>query len=115
MTAEGLTRETCQQRREGFHGEATGDRSAPALTEPASSNQSRALIKSILNCLCDSSNSGLEELLRERPERLAEPNAPPQGASVKERELPLLSIARHERKSLVKTQKMQASLETKYI
>ena len=71
----------------GFYGEAIRGRSAPTLTEPASSNQSRALIKSTLNCLCDSSNSGLEELLRERPERLAEPNAPPQGASVKEREL----------------------------
>jgi hypothetical protein len=36
--------------------------------------------------LSDSSNSGLEELLLERRELW--PNAPPQAASVKERELP---------------------------
>ncbi len=87
MTAEGLTRQTLPaETGGGFYGEAIRGRSAPTLTEPASSNQSRALIKSTLNCLCDSS-TGLEELLRERPERLAKPNAPPQGASVKEREL----------------------------
>jgi hypothetical protein len=91
MAGEGLTRETLPaETAGGFYGEATRGRSAPALTEPASSNQSRALIKSTLNCLSDSSNSGLEELLLERRERLAESNAPPQGASVKERELPRL-------------------------
>lgn len=34
MTAEGLRREACQQRRQGaWHGEATRGPSAPALTE----------------------------------------------------------------------------------
>ena len=89
--AEGLVLGTFPPKRvEEFYEEATRGRSAPALPEPASSNQSRALIKSTLNCLSDSSNSGLEELLLERRERLAESNAPPQGASVKERELPRL-------------------------
>ena len=75
MTAEGLTRETLPaETAGGVYGEATR---APALTEPASSNQSRALTKSTLNCLSDSSNSGLEEPLLEWRERLAESNTPP--------------------------------------
>ena len=80
------------------------------LLNPPSSDQSRALIKSTLNCLSDSSNSGLEQLLLEWRERLAESNAPPQGASVKERELPRLYCS-PSKKSSVTTQKMQASLE----
>ncbi len=68
MTAEGLTGETLPAETGG--GATARQHAAGArqlLQNPPSSNQSRALIKSTLNCLCNSSNSGLDELLRERP------------------------------------------------
>ena len=84
----------CQQRRQReIYGEAIRERSAPALTEPPSSYQSRALIKSTLNSLSVSSSSGLEELLLERRERLVESNAAPQALSKGARTAAIVMLA----------------------
>ena len=83
MTAESLTRKTLPAETAG--GGSTARRTA---AETRQLLQNPALITSTLNCLSDSSNSGLEEMLLERRELW--PNAPPQGASIKQGELPRL-------------------------
>ena len=97
----------CQQRRQG---RSTASRPRPERAssyEPASSNQSRALIKCSLNCLSDSSNSGLEGLLLERrelwPERAA---AGRFGKGARTGAIVMLAIE----KELGDNAKMQASL-----
>jgi hypothetical protein len=83
MTAESLTRKTLPAETAGG-----GFRARRPEAEARQFLQNPALITSTLNCLSDSSNSGLEEVLLERRELW--PNAPPQGAPVKQGELPRL-------------------------